>query len=1226
MNKKWIGLMIIVLLVAAAVFILHRLQSKPLTAREKFSAFLHAHPFNNRERGAGTERTEEEEEGEEEPSRDRPDLAWEQDYMRTLDPALGRPAPERLIPIMASLKRQFAAQAPGSSSTPWVERGPNNVGGRTRALTWDPNDPLHKKVWAGSTTGGLWYNNDITNAASSWIAVNDFWSNIAISCIAFDPNNPQIAYVGTGEGFGAGAGRGAGIWKTTDGGTTWSNLSSTSAFYYVNDIVVRNESGLSVVYAAVDGNFYNGVYHGSASAGLQRSANGGTSWTQVLPVIPGGSINYVAADIDLSSNRIWVGTKASPYSATNRGGGVILSSVNGTSWVTANITSVTNGYGRVKIACAPSNASVVYAMVENSNKLSVIKKTTDSGNNWTTMTLPTDADSGIPTDDISRGQAWYDLALAVDPLNENNVVAGAVDLFRSTNGCFTWSQVSKWSNNNNLSSLFCAIVHADQHNIVFMPGSSSTLIVGNDGGVYYTSAISNAASSPAFSARNKNYNVTQFYACAMHPDANSNFYLAGAQDNGTQKYTATGVNSTSEAYGGDGAFCFVDQLTPTRQIVSYTYNQYYLSTDGGSNYSIPLISVSTGKFINPADYDDNLHILYSCRDQSSLWRVRNVNTTPTTAGETLNITGMSDYASHIRVSPYTTTSTTLYVGTEAGDLYRVTNANTNTPTVTDITGTNFPAGSISCVELGANENQLIVTFFNYGITSVWYSSNGGSTWISKEGNLPDMPVRWALFNPANRNEVILATELGIWSATDFNTGSPSWATSNNGLANVRVDMLQIRASDKQVIAATHGRGLFSCNAFSPPAVDFSASTTSTCIGSPVTFTDLSNNNPNVWSWTFTPATVTYENGSTANSQNPIVSFQSAGTYTVALAAASSQGGTTTTKTAYITVKPSVVPSINITASDSDICEGAAVLLSSTVSGAGSAPVYQWKINGVNAGTNAAFLASSLSDKDTITCTLTSNAACASPATVVSRKIGVQVHAKPVVTFSLGTQSICTADSPLVLSGGLPAGGVYSGKGVAAGVFRPLVAGTGATTILYKYSAHGCSDSASAQVLVNASPAVPAITRTGNTLTSSVTAAAYQWYLAGNAISGAASQNYTITQSGIYKVQVTNAGCPNTSAPFSAVKTGIRETALIRTVSLYPNPAKDAVQLELELLDNTRLTFSLYDVAGKLVWQESEVYAKGAMKRSIRLDQLSKGNYQLQVRDEQSVVQRSLVVE
>ncbi len=750
--RKIITLSLVIAVIVAITNSLKFIKQKPLSEKDKYSEYLQNHPYNNRPR---KEHDLFESEEEEEQQADQPNLAWEQDYLRTMNPALGRPTQENLVSIMSAVKRQNLYKGtPGSGSAPWIERGPNNVGGRTLSLTWDPNDGSQKKVWAGSATGGLWYNNDITNSFSSWNAVDDFWSNLSVTCMAFDPTNSQVAYVGTGEGFGAHASLGAGIWKTTDGGTTWAQIASTTSYYYINDIVVRNESGTGVIYAAVDGVSYQGTWHGDSNFGLRRSTNGGTTWTQVMPTILGQSNNYSVADIEISaSNRIWVGSKANPFGS---GGGTILYSDNGTSFTVSNTTTVTSNRGRVELACAPSNANVVYAMIENGGAVSAIKKTTTAGTSWSNVNLPMDADTGIPGTDFSRGQAWYDLIMTVDPNKENIFIVGGIDLFRTTTAGNTWTQISKWSENNNLANLPCSYVHADQHSMAYKPGSSSTIIFGCDGGVFYSSNIDSANLQDVISKRNVNYSVTQFYACAQAPDAGSNNFLAGAQDNGTQKFVSAGVGATTEATGGDGAFCFIDQTNPSYQITSYVYNNYYLSSDGGNTFTTKLINDgATGSFINVADYDNNLHNLYTYKGSGTLYRVSNVTTNPS-AANTLNISGFTGEATAITVSPFTTSSaSTLFIGTSSGKLLKVPNAHASASlTAVEIGGAIIPVGSISCIEFGSNENEILVTYFNYGITSLWYTTDGGTTWASKEGNLPDMPIRWALINPNNKKEVI----------------------------------------------------------------------------------------------------------------------------------------------------------------------------------------------------------------------------------------------------------------------------------------------------------------------------------------------------------------------------------------------------------------------------------------------------------------------------------------
>ncbi|MGB0888345.1 MAG: GEVED domain-containing protein, partial [Vicingaceae bacterium] len=868
-------------------------KSSPQTVSEaervSYEKFLNEHEFSQ------IRFTEEE--LNEMPKKDRPDLAWEQDYLATMNPVLGRPEREKLTAVLTmtkNMQQTVQGTAPGGAATPWVERGPDNVGGRTRALVWDPS--VANKVWAGSVTGGLWYNNDITNNSSIWQRVNDFWDNIAVTAIAFDPTNANTIYIGTGEGWGAGASRGAGIWKSTNGGTSFSQLPSTDDFHYINDLVVRNESGTGVIYAGVARKYYQGQFHG-AFQGLQRSANGGSSWNQVLPNVSGTP--ETPTDIDISANNtLWVGVDENSF---GNGGGKIYSSTSGTSFTLRHTHS---SPGRINLACAPSDADYVYAAFEVGQVMSAFKQCTNATNaspTFTTRSEPSDVDNGIPNTDFTRGQAWYDLTLDVDPNNSSTVMIGGIDLFKTTDGGGAWTQISKWSNNNNLAALTVSEVHADQHTIVYKNGSSTEVLFGNDGGVYL-STNGNAA-TPTLNHRINGYNVTQYYACAINPTAGSNNFLAGAQDNGSQRYNTAGVNSTTEVSGGDGGYCHIDQTNAAYQTTSYTRNSIYHSSNTGSSFSQINSDQSTGNFINQSDLDNNQNILYTYRTQTSLYRITNFESATPVVG-TLTIPNIGSDVSEISVSPYTTTSSTVFVGTAAGRIFKLTNAQ-GTVASTDITGGSFPTGSVSSIVFGASEDEILVTFSNYGVTSVWYTSNGTNaspTWVSKEGNLPDMPVRSALFNPNDYNEVIVATEVGVWTTTNLNAGSPSWTTSNSGLANVRVDMLQMRTSDNEVIAATHGRGLFSSNGFNDPNIftaNFSASNTNPNTAETVTFTDNTNLSPTSWTWSFSPNTVTYQGGTNANSQNPQVTFNNTGTYTVTLLAANAGDNDTEVKTNYI---------------------------------------------------------------------------------------------------------------------------------------------------------------------------------------------------------------------------------------------------------------------------------------------------------------------------------------
>ena len=162
--------------------------------------------------------------------------------------------------------------------------------------------------------------------------------------------------------------------------------------------------------------------------------------------------------------------------------------------------------------------------------------------------------------------------------------------------------------------------------------------------------------------------------------------------------------------------------------------------------------------------------------------------------------------SAFQVSPFTTGSTRLLVGNEQSRLLNINNADTN-PTY-NVIPTNPFVGAISDIEFGVNEDIIMVTISNYGVESIFYSENGGTNWMSKEGNLPDIPVFTILQSPFDENEVIVGTQFGVWRTQNFLDANPVWEQSFNGMSNVPVRDLDLRLSRNEVLATTHGRGVF----------------------------------------------------------------------------------------------------------------------------------------------------------------------------------------------------------------------------------------------------------------------------------------------------------------------------------------------------------------------------------------------------------------------------------
>ena len=723
------------------------------------------------------------------PKQDRIDLAMEMEFELTKDPATNTVPRERLYDAWAETQRIISTQSTrtGTSSIIWEERGPSNVGGRTRSIIIDANDPTNNTVWAGGVSGGLFKTTNISAADPAWRPVDDLFDNLAVSCMAQDPGNPNIMYFGTGEGwFNADALRGLGIWKTMDGGQTWNRLSSTAnaTFYYTQKLVVTN-TGI--------------VFASTSNGGLLRSTDRGNTWTTVLG-LGTFSNSSEATDIELASD----GTLYVSMGIFSQGS-VWKSSDNGGSWTQLTTGLPGSGFERVEIASAPSDPNRIYLLLQDgsNNQCAGIYRSTNGGNSFTAVNNP----SAIGMSSFTRNQAWYDLICAVDPNNPDILTIGGVDLLRSTNGGNSWTQITQWFGGGGLQ-----YVHADQHEIVYV--NSNLVFYGNDGGVWRSTN-----GGVTITERNGGYNVTQFYSCAIHPDEGTDYFLGGTQDNGTHRVTAPGFSPSLRVSGGDGSFAHIDEDEPNIQMSGYTYQNYVITTNNWQSSSGAGDGSQTGAFINPTDYDSEANTLYCAHDGGTFYRISGIGggrsesqlTVPAFGGGTVR---------HVSVSP--NVSNRVYFGTSNGRVVRVDNAHTGSPTGVRLNPTGGPRGSISCIAIEeGNDNHLLVTSSNYGIVSIWETFNAGGTWLNREGNLPDFPVRWVVFNPSNTNSAILATELGVWSTDDLNQSQVQWSP-NVTMPNTRVSMLQVRESGT-ILAGTYGRGFYTSSGLELPNIEFALS-------------------------------------------------------------------------------------------------------------------------------------------------------------------------------------------------------------------------------------------------------------------------------------------------------------------------------------------------------------------------------------------------------------------
>jgi hypothetical protein len=527
------------------------------------------------------------------------------------------------------------------------------------------------------------------------------------------------------------------------------------------------------------------IYAATSTGGVQYSDDGGTSFAAILANGIDGAITNRVDDIEIAANGdIYAGL---------RNDGIFKLAAGASNWVKLTNSLPTSGYGRVEITSAPSDAQTVYVAFADTTSANNggclgVYQSTNGGTNWTAKTVP--ANIG--------GQCWYDFIMAVDPNDDSRVWLGGVRLFVSDNDGDTWTQAG--------------YDHVDHHAIVYRPGNSDEMILGNDGGV--ERSTNGSAGTPSFTPKNDGYNVTQFYAIALNPTAGSNEMIGGTQDNATPVFSAPGLGSTSCVLCCcDGGWAHIDQDDPSIQIASTQNGSFSLSTggSGGAFNNIVPGDADARFFITPSGYDSESNVLYFNDAVDTFGRVVDIAGSNTVSFEPVPGFGGAQ-VSAFGISP--NTDDRVFMGLSNGRVFQIDNADV----AGGITAINLNAPAVGftssiAVEPG-DDLHLVITYSNYGVVSIWETVDGGINWRNVEGNLPDMPVRWVMFHPFDPEQALIATELGVWSCADLTETTPDWQPTNGfGLANVRVDMLAYRSSDHTVAAATHGRGVFTADYF-----------------------------------------------------------------------------------------------------------------------------------------------------------------------------------------------------------------------------------------------------------------------------------------------------------------------------------------------------------------------------------------------------------------------------
>lgn len=746
----------------------------------------------------------------------------------------------------------------------WQPLGPTNVPtnglgyasagiGRVNCVRFDPSNS--NIIWIGTPGGGLWKS---INGGSTWTNIPTTTASLGISDIAIHPSNSNIIYVATGDADASDT-YSVGILKSTDGGATWSvvGLQKVPSNYFRIARLIINPTNPDIVLAATN----QGVY---------RTTTGGGTFTAVIASGIFYDLEFKPGDPNV--------VYAASYSSG--GTGKCYYSTNGGSSFNAATGIPASGVMRISIAVSPADPTVVYALIANSTDAGYkgLYKSTNSGQTYSLVHSTPNILSGDETGSSAGGQGWYDLALAVSPLDINLLYVGGVNVWKSTNGGSTFTITGHWYAG---SSGTLPFVHADHHNLDFIP-NTNTIFSCNDGGL--RKSTNNGSSWTDLS---NGLQITQFYRLSGAA-TNANIIYAGAQDNGTNRISS---GAWSSVFGGDGMKCLVDHTNANTVYVSYQFGNLQRSTNGGSSFvAIKPAGSPDGAWITPfVIHPTTTSTLYA--GYTEIYKSTNSGTSWTTV--TSNLSAGAEYTS-MAIAP--SNGNYIYASTN-NKLFRTTNGGTTWTNIT--TGLPVASASITYVTVStANPDQVYVTFSGYSAANkIFMTTNGGTTWTNISTGLPNAPVNCVAYQNAAEDALYVGTDIGVY----YKNNSTAWTYYNTNMPPVSVRELDIHYASSKIRAATFGRGVWESDLANvvpivTPVAAFTANQTTINAGQSVNFSDQSTNAPTAWTWTFTGG-----NPSTSSSQNPSVTYVIPGTYTVKLKVSNTAGVDSLIKLSYITV-------------------------------------------------------------------------------------------------------------------------------------------------------------------------------------------------------------------------------------------------------------------------------------------------------------------------------------
>jgi len=731
-----------------------------------------------------------------------------------------------------------------------------HVSGRVNVIAIDPVTP--SVAYLGSVGGGVWKTTNCCTTATTWTPMTDdpLVSTTSIDDIVIDPGNHNVVYAGTGDlNFGSFSMGSAGVLKSTDQGVTWTVLGASvfgpaypepagvfPQYQAVGKVRVDPRTSAKVIAGTKTGVFFS--YDSGVNwtgpcltdvfvtqrhdvTGMAVSDNG-TSTDLYVAIGTRGFNTPVQPDLDQNGSN---GVYKTTVPASGCPAAWTLTSTAANGWPAgtgAGAPYPANTLGRVDLAMSPSNHQVLYAQVQaipTRGQLGVWR-TTDGGLTWQQRSGP----SGLTGCDGDYVQNWYDQGLAVDPNNPDIVFLDTHDIWKSTDGGTIFTDLT------------CGYaggqsVHVDQHALAFVPGSSSVMLAGSDGGAY-VSTNANAV-TPTFTQINDTLSTIEFYS----GDITANFATsatpginAGAQDNGSSVFVWSGNPGPALwqlRNGGDGMFARIEPKVGQRWYQESQNGNLRVSTTGpfgGLASATGGWTADTRSFVFPYEIDR-----YNCPGATCDHMIAGSNRVWETLSGAIPATSWAAISpnlckgtladrSFINQLAFAPSNTAVaVVGTNDGNVQYGFGLNTAPTTAVwvNVTGSNAVLPNRPVLDVTVHPTVPTTAFAAVGgfdqntpgtpghVFQVACTANCASfTWTNKSGNLPNIPVDAIIANPLFPQQVFAGTDWGLYYTDDITQNSPVWFRFQAGLPNTMIWDMAIDRGNTALALFTRSRGAY----------------------------------------------------------------------------------------------------------------------------------------------------------------------------------------------------------------------------------------------------------------------------------------------------------------------------------------------------------------------------------------------------------------------------------